>query len=578
MCPAVQIAVSTMVLTEYTSPKYRGMFISFQGATVFWGIWVSNAIGTFYHWKNIGILIFVCCIYSISILFWPESPVWLAAKGRFEECAKSHRWLKGEGKDSEEELKQLIIDQKKNSTQERKLACTGYVIEIIKSISENESTAYVGMLVLDGVTVLGMYTGVFLTNFLKRQKQIKSTNITKSAWIYLIRQIFICSGVASYFFLQGLFFGAPTVYIPQIRKEANSTDIIGMEMVSWLYSISSYGSLIWSIMIPLIAEGFGRKVPFIIAWVNTMVCVLLFYCSTSVTELLVSALLLGILPSVLIAMSIMILTEYTSPRYRGVLITFKGATFYWGIWVSNAIGTFFHWKNIGILIFICCIYNISILFWPESPFWLASKGNFVECAKWHRWLKGEDKDSEEELMQLLTLQKELKRKQEGQKNKLKVRIVKQYNIMKAKRFYKPFIFAILTICLYHFSGKMACAGYVLDIIKTITVSESTAYEGMLVLDGVTVFGMYIGVCLNKFLKRRTLFLGSSTIGVTFLFILSLYLYLVHLNVVAEKKYLTLFLLTGFSVSISCGPMIMSMCFCSELTPLKGEKSSRRQWR
>ncbi|XP_034828837.2 galactose-proton symporter-like [Maniola hyperantus] len=401
------------------------------------------------------------------------------------------------------------------------------------------------------------------------EKQIKSTNITKSAWIYLIRQIFICSGVASYFFLQGLFFGAPTVYIPQIRKEANSTDIIGMEMVSWLYSISSYGSLIWSIMIPLIAEGFGRKVPFIIAWVNTMVCVLLFYCSTSVTELLVSALLLGILPSVLIAMSIMILTEYTSPRYRGVLITFKGATFYWGIWVSNAIGTFFHWKNIGILIFICCIYNISILFWPESPFWLASKGNFVECAKWHRWLKGEDKDSEEELMQLLTLQKELKRKQEGQKNKLKVRIVKQYNIMKAKRFYKPFIFAILTICLYHFSGKMACAGYVLDIIKTITVSESTAYEGMLVLDGVTVFGMYIGVCLNKFLKRRTLFLGSSTIGVTFLFILSLYLYLVHLNVVAEKKYLTLFLLTGFSVSISCGPMIMSMCFCSELTPLKG---------
>ncbi|XP_052739859.1 facilitated trehalose transporter Tret1 isoform X2 [Bicyclus anynana] len=385
-----------------------------------------------------------------------------------------------------------------------------------------------------------------------------------------VNKMFICSGVTSYFFIYGLFFGAPTVYVPQIRKEANSTDAINMETMSWLFSISSYGSLPWAIICPIIAERYGRKVPYMILWVNTMVSVSLFYFSKSVTELFISGFLQGMLQTIQIGVSIMVLTEYVSPKYRGIFITFKSATFYWGIWISNAIGTFFHWKNIGILVFSCCVYNFSILFWPESPYWLASKGRFEECAKCHRWLKGEDKDAEEELKMLILSSKEnLKRKQERREGNQPNSIVRVYNTVKARRFYKPLIPSVLTICLYHFSGKLACTGYVIEIIKSITVSESTAYEGMLVLDGITVLGMYVGVSFTKFFKRRPLLFISAIIGVIFLFALSLYLYLISLKVISENKYLTLFLLMGFSVTISCGPMILSMCFSTELTPLKG---------
>ncbi|CAH2224283.1 jg23856 [Pararge aegeria aegeria] len=320
--------------------------------------------------------------------------------------------------------------------------------------------------------------------------EVTSTNSKNSPRIYLLRQIFVCSGVTSFFFLYGLFFGAPTVFIPQIRKEANSTEIITMEMMSWLTSITNYGSLPWTIIFPIIAFKYGRKVPHIILWINTIVCVALFYFSTSVTELFISGVLQGMLPAALVSISIMVLTEYTSPKYRGILITFKAATLYWGIWVSNAIGTFFHWKNIGMLIFICCVYNVSILFWPESPVWLATKGRFEECAECHRWLKGEDKDSEEELKQLITSQKYiLERKQERKEEKGKNYITVFLRTIKSKRFYKPLMFSILTICLYHFSGKMACTGYIVHIIKTISSSETTAYIGMLFLDGVTVFGI-----------------------------------------------------------------------------------------
>ncbi|XP_045767437.1 facilitated trehalose transporter Tret1-like [Maniola jurtina] len=401
------------------------------------------------------------------------------------------------------------------------------------------------------------------------EKDFTKTNTTKTSWTPLLRQVFVCSGVTINFFIYGLFFGASTVFVPQIRKEANSTEFISMETASWLLSISSYGSLPTTLMFPFIAERYGRKVPYAILWFNTLVCVLLFYFSTSVTELLISGFLQGMFPAAHLTIAIMILTEYVSPEYRGIFLTFKSATFYWGVWISNAIGTFYHWKNIGILIFICCIYNVSSLFWPESPVWLATKGRFEECAKCHRWLKGDDTNSEEELKQLIYSQKEnLRRRQELQLDKQKNCFIKLCNCITAKRFYKPLIFCLFTTCLYHFSGKLACTGYIIDIIKTITVNESTAYEAMLVLDGVTVLGMYAGVFLNKLLKRRTLLLGSASIGVTFLFILSTYLYLVHLNIISEKKYLTLFILVGFSLAISCGPVLMCKCLASELTPIK----------
>ncbi|XP_045774301.1 facilitated trehalose transporter Tret1-like isoform X7 [Maniola jurtina] len=402
------------------------------------------------------------------------------------------------------------------------------------------------------------------------EKDKFTSSVTQTSWKPLIRQMFVGSGVILNFLIYGLFFGATTVFVPQIRKQANSTEAISTETMSWLLSSPSYGALPWTLILPIIAERYGRKVPYIILWIVTFGCVLLFYFSTSVTELLISGFLFGMNAAIILTVAVMVLTEYMSPNYRGIFLTFKSATFFWGVWISNAIGTFYHWKNIGILMFICCIYNMSTILWPESPVWLATKGRFEECAKYHRWLKGDGKDSEEELKQLIYSQKEnLRRKQEHQLNKKqKHRVIELYNSIIAKGFYTPLLFCLLTICLYYFSGKLACTGYVIDIIKTITLSESTAYGGMLILDGVTVLGMYIGVFLNKFLKRRTLLLGSSSIGAMFLFILSTYLYLVHLKVILENKYLTLFILAGFSVTISCGPMVMCFCLASEMTPVK----------
>ncbi|XP_068633563.1 facilitated trehalose transporter Tret1-2 homolog [Battus philenor] len=55
----------------------------------------------------------VICCYNFTSFFWPESPQWLASKGRFDECKTAFRWLNGIDEDSETELKNLIDNQSK---------------------------------------------------------------------------------------------------------------------------------------------------------------------------------------------------------------------------------------------------------------------------------------------------------------------------------------------------------------------------------------------------------------------------------------------------------------------------------
>ncbi|XP_045765829.1 facilitated trehalose transporter Tret1-like [Maniola jurtina] len=366
-----------------------------------------------------------------------------------------------------------------------------------------------------------------------------------------------------------MFMGAPTVLIPQLRKEANSTDIVTPEMASWLSSMSAYNGIPWGFILPLLAYRFGRKYILVLISVSVLIGNIIFYCSTSMTELIVSQALQGILAASITTITIMVMSEYTSPKYRGVLLAVKSATFYWGVWISNAIGTFYHWRNIGIVIFVCSIYNLSSIFYKESPYWLATKGRFEECANIHRWLKGTGEDSEEELRKLISSQQEhlnMKVEIEGRANYRK--FIKLLNILRCESFYKPFVYAILPICLFHFSGKMAYTMYAIDIIKKLTSSEEMAFGGMLVLDAVTVLGMYLGCGLAKIARRRTQLLLFSFMGILFLFGLSIYLYMVNINVLSENKYVSLFLLTAFSLSISGGPIILSACCAGELCPLR----------
>lgn len=268
--------------------------------------------------------------------------------------------------------------------------------------------------------------------------------------------------------------------------------------------------------------------------------------------------------------SVMIITECTSPKHRGFFLTVKSASLFWGVLMSNAIGTFFHWKNIGIAGIICSSYGLLIAFiMPESPFWLATKHRFEKCSSSHRWLLGEDKQSEADLEKLINIQKNHNLDSNPNSFELKGFLTNYINVISTKQFYKPFILCLLIQSLYVFSGKVVFSVYAIDIISKITAGHKiSAYTAMLILDGVTVICMYIGCLGAKILPRRKLLIASSLTGIVFLLTIAVYTYLIKSSAVEENNYLAIFLLIGYSMAISVGPVILTQTISGELVSIE----------
>ncbi|PZC75261.1 hypothetical protein B5X24_HaOG206523 [Helicoverpa armigera] len=397
----------------------------------------------------------------------------------------------------------------------------------------------------------------------------------RKSWKPFLRQLYVCTVCSSLYFVLGLCFGAPTVYVPQLRKEANSTsEPLTDDMASWLSSVLGYFSIPWAVILPILTQYIGRKIPFLIVTVVTLISFIVFYCSTSPMHLLISEVFQGVTLASNMTVLIVIIVEYSSPRHRGVFMMIETSIFYWGVWIANVTGTFSHWRKIAIIAFVCCLYSLTAIIMPESPSWLAMNGRFEECANAHRWLNGHHKESEDELENLIKSQKDYRKKcaaREKTTSWYRLRIIKE--TVSAKGFYQPLLLSMCVMSLYHFSGKLVCTMYAVDLLSSITASESAAYTGMLILDAVTILGMQIGCVLSKLFNRRTLLLSSSALGIFVLFLISLYLYLISLNVIVENKIVSIVLLTSFSVAITCGPMIMPSTIFGELIFLRYKSSS-----
>lgn len=328
-------------------------------------------------------------------------------------------------------------------------------------------------------------------------------------------------------------------------------------------SVNGFGSVPSVLIVPFISQWKGYKLTFVLICLPIIIAFILHFFATNAVHLLIAALFQGVTMGGNISLGIISITEYAEPRLRSLFLVMKSASFFWGIWIANIIGTFSYWRNIPLLgIWPALLALFSCIIWPEGPYWLASVGRIEECTKSFQWLRGPENDKDE---LSAIIKNQTKKSDDTVKGNLLPRIKKA---VASRQFYMPFTVNCVLYSLYQFSGKIVMTVYSLVIIEDITKSESTAYAGMLIIDGVTVVGMYIGSYVAMKVRRRDMFLITSAVTIFFLYVLCLYLSLVAYEVVTQNDIVSLTLLVLYTFAVSWGPMVLSTSFTSEIAPMR----------
>ncbi|XP_048000592.1 facilitated trehalose transporter Tret1-like [Leguminivora glycinivorella] len=96
-----------VLIGEYTSPKNRGAFLMTLSLAIAIGVLTVHTVGSYFGWQTAALLCaFISFINLLIVINCPESPSWLADQGRYDECKRVFRWLRGD--DEEEELHSMI--------------------------------------------------------------------------------------------------------------------------------------------------------------------------------------------------------------------------------------------------------------------------------------------------------------------------------------------------------------------------------------------------------------------------------------------------------------------------------------
>jgi MFS transporter, SP family, galactose:H+ symporter len=329
----------------------------------------------------------------------------------------------------------------------------------------------------------------------------------KNSLLYFIAAIAATGGL-----LFGFDTGVINVALPSLRTQFALTP----SQESLVVSAVLFGAMFGPFLSGFLTDLLGRKKINIIASLVFVLGSILAAIATDVNILIGGRLLLGLAIGIVAATVPLYLAELAPKEKRGQLVTFFQLAITLGILLSYLVGYIFEggesaWRMMFWAGFVpAIILFLGMLFVPESPRWLLSKGRETEAIEVLNKLRSPE-EAQKELQETKNIIEEEKKNKSG------------WGEFFSKRLRIPLLIGVGIFAIQQFSGINAIIYFSTDIFKGVfsSANATLATVGVGVVNSLaTIMGMRF---LDKWGRKPLLYTGLigtavclAVVGLTYL--------------------------------------------------------------
>lgn len=190
----------------------------------------------------------------------------------------------------------------------------------------------------------------------------------------------ICTFILLSYFFEAVDNGAVGFFMPLFAKEFK----LSSQMLGYVGTASNVGVMIGAIFSGLFCDRLGRKNVIIAAMLLWGVCGLLLANASTLNELLVARVLLGLGIGAQTPAVLSILSELLPAKLRGKYFTALVCFLPLGAATAGLITYYLvpliGWRGVAVVEAVPALFALAVWkYVPESPFWLESRGRFAEA-------------------------------------------------------------------------------------------------------------------------------------------------------------------------------------------------------
>nr|XP_021196793.2 facilitated trehalose transporter Tret1 [Helicoverpa armigera] len=389
-----------------------------------------------------------------------------------------------------------------------------------------------------------------------------------------LRQAFVTASVSTNIIAHGCVIGLSAILIPSLRLPQSQIHATPSEE-SWIASIIGFGLIAGNIIITPLMDILGRKKSHLLTILPVLAGWFLLLLVKNVAGLIAARFIQGIAMGMLGPLGSIIIGEMTDPVNRGAFLTCVSLSLTIGVMFCHSLGTYCSWEQSALICsFITFTSLLLIIYNPESPAWLISKGRIGEAREVFIWLRGDDEQQIDELEKTITAQRMTRKSSVidinlsfGAKTKRYFRYLKE--TMKKPEFYKPIIIMVFLYVMFQFAGINVISSYATDIIRQVVGPEANANVIMVALDIERLVCNLLAVYLMKTMNRRTLLFSTGAICILSYVAKGLYVHAKQNDKLPfDNQWVPIALIGIYMFSLTVGISSIPFALSGEIFPLE----------